>query len=47
MAVLVHLDTAGRKALGELDAFFQRLFHLLVVQRIAWGIYKPATVGDG
>ena len=37
----------GRQALGEADAFLERLGHLLVVQRVARRVDQPAAVGDG
>ena len=47
MAILVHLDAHRGESLGEGDAFFQRLFHFLVVERVRRAVDEPAPVGDG
>ena len=44
---VVDLDAAWSEALDERDAFFQRFFHLLVVQRVRGAVDQAAPVHDG
>ena len=46
-AAPVHFHGERREALGEADAFLQRLRHFLMVQRVARRVDQPAPVGDG
>src|SRR5713226_8677680 len=46
-AVVVHVHGNRRKALGEGDAFLERLFHFLVIERIGGTVDEAAPVGDG
>ncbi len=46
-AVVVDVDADRRHALGEPDAFLQRLLDLLVVQRVRGAVDQAAAVGDG
>ena len=46
-AALVHFHGERRQALGEPDAFLQRLRDFLMVQRVARRVDQPAPVSDG
>ncbi len=46
-AVVVHVHRQRREAFGKGDAFFQRLFHLFVVERVRGAVDEAPAVGDG
>ena len=46
MTGIVDLDGERRKAFGETDAFLQRLFHFLVVQRVRRAVDQALAIGD-
>ena len=44
--ILVDFDAARRQPFGKRDAFFQRLFDLLVIKRVRGTVDHAASVGD-
>ena len=45
-AVVIHVDSTGVRPSANTDAFLERLFDLLVVQRVRRAVDQPAPVGD-
>ena len=45
--IIIYVDRQWRKGLGEADAFFQRFFHLFVIERVRGAVEQAAAVGYG
>jgi hypothetical protein len=43
---VIDIDRCRRQVLCEPDAFLERLFHFLVVERVRGAVDEPAPVGD-
>ena len=46
-AIVVCVNRQGRETFGKADAFLQRFFHLLVVERVRGAVDQAATIGNG